>query len=194
MVAKGLDFPNVTLVGIISIDHQLYNDDFRSSEKAFDLLTQVIGRSGRGNHKGTAYIQTLVPDNDIIELSASQDYESFYATEAIIRKSMVYPPFCDICSVTFSSEQYNKSYRCAHNFFEMLKDAVSEEYSDVKINVLGPIQPRVNKISNKYRNIITIKCKNNKRFREMMASLLKVYMKNVQSNGANITVDINPLM
>ncbi len=194
MVAKGLDFPNVTLVGIISIDHQLYNDDFRSSEKAFDLLTQVIGRSGRGNHKGTAYIQTLVPDNDIIELSAAQDYESFYDTEAIIRKSMVYPPFCDICSVTFSSEQYNKSYRCAQNFFEMLKNAVSDEYSDVKISVLGPIQPRVNKISNKYRNIITIKCKNNKRFREMMASLLKTYMKNTQLNGANITVDINPLM
>ena len=194
MVAKGLDFPNVTLVGIISIDHQLYNDDFRSSEKAFDLLTQVIGRSGRGNDKGTAYIQTLVPDNDIIELSAAQDYESFYETESIIRKSMIYPPFCDICSLTFSSEQYNKSYRCAQTFFDMLKNAVSGEYSDVKINVLGPIQPRVNKISNKYRNIITVKCKNNKRFREMMASLIKDYMKNIQSNGANITVDINPLM
>ncbi len=194
MVAKGLDFPNVTLVGIISIDHQLYNDDFRSSEKAFDLLTQVIGRSGRGNEKGTAYIQTVLPDNDIIELSAAQDYESFYNTEAIIRKSMVYPPFCDICYLSFSSEQYNKSIRSAHAFFEMLKNAVSTEYTDVRINVLGPIQPRINKISNKYRNIITIKCKNNKRFRQMMASLIKEYMKNIQSNGANITVDINPLM
>ena len=194
MVAKGLDFPNVTLVGIISIDHQLYNDDFRSSEKAFDLLTQVIGRSGRGSEKGTAYIQTVLPENDIIELSCAQDYESFYETEAIIRKSMVYPPFCDICSLTFSSEQYSKSYNCARNFFDMLKNAVSEEYKDVRINVLGPIQPRVNKISNKYRNIITIKCKNNKRFRQMMASLVKDYMKNIQSNGANITIDINPLM
>ncbi len=194
MVAKGLDFPNVTLVGIISIDHQLYNDDFRSSEKAFDLLTQVIGRSGRGKYKGTAYIQTLVPDNDIIELSVEQDYESFYNIESVIRKSMVYPPFCDICSLCFSSEQYNKSYKSAANFFEMLKKAVSGEYSDVKINVLGPIQPRVSKISNKYRNIITIKCKNNKRFRQMMAELLKEYMKSVQSNGANITVDINPLV
>ena len=194
MVAKGLDFPNVTLVGIISIDHQLYNDDFRSSEKAFDLLTQVIGRSGRGNYKGTAYIQTIVPDNDIIELSAAQDYESFYNIESIIRKSMVYPPFCDICSLCFSSEQYNKSYKSAVNFFEMLKNAVSDEYNDVKINVLGPIQPRVSKISNKYRNIITIKCKNNKRFRQMMSELIKEYMKNVQLNGANITVDINPLV
>ncbi len=193
MVAKGLDFPNVTLVGIISIDHQLYNDDFRSSEKAFDLLTQVIGRSGRGNHKGTAYIQTVLPDNDIIELSCAQDYESFYETESIIRKTMIYPPFCDICSLTFSSEVYNQSYRCAQNFFNMLKNAVSGEYSDVKINVLGPIQPRVSKISNKYRNILTVKCKNNKRFRQMMAALLKEYLKNNQLNGSNITVDINPL-
>ncbi len=194
MVAKGLDFPNVTLVGIISIDHQLYNDDFRSSEKAFDLLTQVIGRSGRGNYKGTAYIQTIVPDNDIIELSAAQDYESFYNIESIIRKSMVYPPFCDICSLCFSSEQYNKSYKSAINFFEMLKNAVSGEYNDVKINILGPIQPRVSKIRNKYRNIITIKCKNNMRFRQMMSELIKEYMKNVKLNGANITVDINPLV
>ncbi len=194
MVAKGLDFPNVTLVGIISIDHQLYNDDFRSSEKAFDLLTQVIGRSGRGESKGVAYIQSVVPDNDIIELSAAQDYESFYETEAIIRKSMVYPPFCDICSLCFTSEQYNKSYNCAKNFFNMLINAVSDQYSDVKINVLGPIQPRVSKISNKYRNIITIKCKNNKRFREMLSALVKEYMKNIQTNGANITIDINPLV
>ena len=107
---------------------------------------------------------------------------------------MVYPPFCDICSLCFTSEQYNKSYNCAKNFFELLKNAVSNEYNDVKINVLGPIQPRISKISNKYRNIITIKCKNNKRFREMLSVLIKEYMKNNQINGANITVDINPLV
>lgn len=193
MVAKGLDFPKVTLVGIISIDQQLYNDDFRSSERAFDLLTQVIGRSGRGDYEGKAYIQTVLPDNDIIELSASQDYESFYKTENIIRKSMVYPPYCDICSVTFLSEQYNKSINGANTFFQMLKDAVTSEYKDVKINVLGPIQPRVNKISNKYRNVLTIKCKNNKRFREMMSQILSEYMKRTQNGGATAVVDINPL-
>ena len=194
MVAKGLDFPNVTLVGIISIDHQLYNDDFRSSEKAFDLLTQVIGRSGRGKSKGAAYIQTIVPEHDIIELSAAQDYESFYQMESVIRKSMIYPPFCDICSITFLSEQQNKAYRCALNFFEMLKSAASDEYSDVKINALSPVQPRISKVSNKYRYVLTVKCKNNKRFREMMSSLVKQYMKNVQNNGASITIDMNPIM
>ena len=193
MVAKGLDFPRVTLVGIISIDQQLYNDDFRSSERAFDLLTQVIGRSGRGDYAGKAYIQTVLPDNDIIELSASQDYESFYETENIIRKSMVYPPYCDICSVTFLSEQYNKSIGGANTFFQMLKDAVTNEYTDVKINVLGPIQPRVSKISNKYRHVLTIKCKNNKRFREMMSKVLAEYMRKTQSGGATAVVDINPL-
>lgn len=193
MVAKGLDFPRVTLVGIISIDHQLYNDDFRSSEKAFDLLTQVIGRSGRGDFEGKAYIQTVLPDNDIIELSAAQDYESFYETEAIIRKSMVYPPFCDICSVTFSGEQNNKAYQCAKLFFDMLKNAVTTDYGDVKINILGPIQPRISKISNKYRYVITVKCKNNKRFRQMVSETMIAYMKNTSTSGVTLTVDINPL-
>ena len=193
MVAKGLDFPNVTLVGIISIDHQLYNDDFRSSEKAFDLLTQVIGRSGRGNSKGTAFIQTVLPENDIIELSCAQDYESFYEMEAAIRKTMVYPPFCDICSVTFSSELSAASYKSAVNFFDLLKSKISTDYGEVKVRVIGPIQPRISKISNKYRNIITIKCKNNKRFRQLMAELIKEYMKNPRTNSASITVDINPL-
>ncbi len=193
MVAKGLDFPRVTLVGIISIDHQLYNDDFRSSEKAFDLLTQVIGRSGRGDFAGKAYIQTVLPDNDIIELSAAQDYESFYEMESIIRKTMVYPPYCDICSITFSGEQNNKSYQCSKLFFDMLKNAVTTDYGDVKINVLGPIQPRVCKISNKYRYVITVKCKNNKRFRQMMSDTITAYMKNTSTNGVTLTVDINPL-
>lgn len=191
MVAKGLDFPRVTLVGIISIDQQLYNDDFRSSEKAFDLLTQVIGRSGRGEKEGKAYIQTVLPDNDIIELSAAQDYESFYKTESIIRKSMVYPPYCDICTVTFTSEQNNKAYTGSKTFFDMLKNAVSVDYSDVKINVLGPIQPRVGKISNKYRYVLTIKCKNNKRFRSMMSDLLVQYMRASQNSGVTAVIDIN---
>ncbi len=193
MVAKGLDFPNVTLVGIISIDHQLYNDDFRSSEKAFDLLTQVIGRAGRGDYKGKAYIQTVEPEHDIIELSASQDYESFYETESVIRKSMVYPPYCDICSLTFTSEQPMQAFLGAKLFFDMVKEAVSADYADVKVNVLGPIQPRVSKISNKYRYILTVKCKNNKRFRSMISETLVRYMKQPKYSVVNVTVDINPL-
>jgi primosomal protein N' (replication factor Y) len=193
MVAKGLNFPNVTLVGVISIDQQLYNDDFRSSEKAFDLLTQVVGRSGRGDFKGKAVIQTMLPDNDIITLASEQDYEGFFEMENVIRKAMIYPPYCDICSLTFISENFNKCSSSANRFFEMLKASVTEEYTDVKVNVLGPLQPKVSKINNKYRNIITIKCKNNKRFRSMISSLLVSFMKDKMNSGVTVTADINPL-
>lgn len=193
MVAKGLNFPNVTLVGVISIDQQLYNDDFRSSEKAFDLLTQVVGRSGRGDFKGKAVIQTMLPDNDIITLASEQDYEGFFEMENVIRKAMIYPPYCDICSLTFISENFAKCSSSANKFFEMLKTSVSEEFSDVKVNVLGPLQPKVSKINNKYRNIITIKCKNNKRFRSMISSLLVSFMKDKMNGGVTVTADINPL-
>ena len=193
MVAKGLNFPKVTLVGVISIDQQLYNDDFRSSEKAFDLLTQVVGRSGRGDYKGKAVIQTALPDNDIITLASLQDYEGFFEMENIIRKAMVYPPYCDICSLMFMSENYMKCNTSASRFLEQIKSAVGEEYSDVKLNVLGPLQPKVAKINNKYRNVITIKCKNNKRFRSMISSLLTAFMKDKLNSGVTVTADINPL-
>jgi len=193
MVAKGLNFPKVTLVGVISIDQQLYNDDFRSSEKAFDLLTQVVGRSGRGDYKGKAVIQTALPDNDIITLASLQDYEGFFEMENIIRKAMVYPPYCDICSLMFMSENYMKCNTSASRFLEQIKTAVGEEYSDVKLNVLGPLQPKVAKINNKYRNVITIKCKNNKRFRSMISSLLIAFMKDKLNSGVTVTADINPL-
>ncbi len=193
MVAKGLNFPNVTLVGVISIDQQLYNDDFRSSEKAFSLLTQVVGRSGRGVFPGKAVIQTQLPDNDIITLASEQDYENFFATENVIRKAMLYPPYCDICSVTFVSENFSKCAMAANYFLETIKNAVTNEYSDVKVSVLGPMQPKVAKINNKYRNVITIKCKNNKRFRNMISALLVSFMKDKMNSGVNVIADINPL-
>ena len=193
MVAKGLNFPNVTLVGVISIDQQLYNDDFRSSEKAFSLLTQVVGRSGRGDFPGKAVIQTQLPDNDIITLASEQDYENFFATENVIRKAMLYPPYCDICSVTFVSENFSKCAMAANYFLETIKNAVTNEYSDVKVSVLGPMQPKVAKINNKYRNVITIKCKNNKRFRNMISALLVSFMKDKMNSGVNVIADINPL-
>ncbi len=193
MVAKGLNFPKVTLVGVISIDQQLYNDDFRSSEKAFDLLTQVVGRSGRGDYKGKAVIQTALPDNDIITLASKQDYEGFFEMENIIRKAMIYPPYCDICSLTFMSENYMKCNTSATRFLEQIKRAVADEFTDVKLNVLGPLQPKVAKINNKYRNVITIKCKNNKRFRSMISSLLTAFMKDKLNSGVTVTADINPL-
>ncbi len=191
MVAKGLDFPNVTLVGVISVDRELYNDDFRSAEKTFTLLTQVVGRSGRSKAGGEAVIQSILPDNEIILLAAKQDYDAFYETEIMLRKAMVYPPFCDICTVLFYSESEAAAHQSAKQFFDMLVNSVSSEYKDIALKVMGPIKPRIDKINNKYRYKITVKCKNNKRFRQMMSSLIIEYNKKPRKPVVALSVDIN---
>lgn len=192
MVAKGLDFPNVSLVGIISVDQQLCNDDFRSSEKTFDLLTQVIGRAGRGDVKGKAMLQTVLPDNDIISLAAKQDYDGFYKMETAVRRAMVYPPFCNLCVLTFTSENFSSSFSGASSFLEGLKALVTESYGDIRLTALGPITPRMLKINNKYRHTVMIKCKNNRRFREMLSKALKRFMKDPKNSDVTVSADMDP--
>lgn len=192
MVAKGLNFENVTLVGVINADQQLNNDDFRSQERTFDLLTQVVGRSGRGKNKGTAVIQTLTPENDVIQLAQVQDYPSFYENEIIIRKAMVYPPFCDICNVLFISENEIKALNASRDFLNGIKSKTKDKYSKQKVIVLGPMPPRISKISNKYRYRLIIKCKNNKIFRKMISELLIEFGKNKKYSDVTFVADINP--
>ncbi len=191
MVAKGLNFPDVTLVGVLSVDQMLNNDDYKSGERAFDLITQVVGRSGRGNHPGKAYIQTAFPDSEVVLMAKNQDYESFYNVEIPIRKVMVYPPFCDLCIIGFSSEKEFSVNKAALDFLEMLKKIHSEKYSEIKIIVLGPVTPRIAKIGGKYRGRIIIKCKNDRKFRDMISELLKEFAKNKKDN-VNVFADINP--
>lgn len=193
MVAKGLNFENVTLVGVINADQQLNNDDFRSEERTFDLLTQVVGRSGRGKNKGTAVIQTLTPENHIIRLAQKQDYDSFYNNEIIIRKASVYPPFCDLCSVQFISEKEVNALNCSRDFLSSLTKKVEKEYKKEKIIVLGPMPPRISKVNNKFRFRIIIKCKNSRNFRKMISELLTEYGKDKKYNNITITADINPV-
>lgn len=162
MVAKGLDFPNVTLVGIISIDQQLYNDDYKSAERTYDLLTQVIGRAGRGDSKGRAVIQTSFPENEIIRLAEKQDFEAFYNLEISMRKAMIYPPYCNLCVVSFTGSDEMLTKSASKVFLNMLKERQKNDFADLSIIVLGPIAPRVSKISGKYRFRIIIKCKNTK--------------------------------
>ncbi len=129
MVAKGLDFPNVTLVGIISIDQQLYNDDYKSAERTFDLLTQVIGRAGRGDSKGRAVIQTSFPENEIIRLAEKQDFEAFYNLEISMRKAMIYPPYCAVtCAWCRLPEAMRYSQNRRQRYFKvnMLKERQKE--------------------------------------------------------------------
>lgn len=193
MVAKGLNFENVTLVGVINADQQLNNDDFRSEERTFDLLTQVVGRSGRGKNKGNAVIQTLTPENHIIQLAQSQDYDSFYNNEIIIRKALVYPPFCDLCSICFISEKEVDALNCSRSFLSSLTEKVEGEYKNEKIIVLGPMPPRISKINNKFRFRIIIKCKNSRNFRKMISELLIKYGKEKKYQNITVTADINPV-
>lgn len=190
MVAKGLDFENVTLVGVLSADQQLYNDDYMSMENTFSLITQVVGRAGRGKYKGRAIIQTLNPENEVLHLAAKQDYESFYDTEIGMRKAMVYPPFCNICTVGFSGEKEEKVSKSALKFLTSLKTAATNEYSDQKLIVLGPMPEPVYKVSNKYRVRILIKCKNNQRFRKLLSELLQDFANDKANAGVTAIPDI----
>ena len=192
MVAKGLDFENVTLVGVINADQQLNNDDFRSQERTFDLLTQVVGRAGRGKFKGTAVIQTCNPQNDVIQIAAKQDYEAFFEDEIRTRKMLIYPPYCDICLIGFVGENENKVKSASQRFTEILKEKLSGEYNELKIIALGPMAARVSKISNKYRYRLILKCKNSARFREMMSEMLKVTGSEKAFIGVSVYIDINP--
>ncbi|MDD6146314.1 MAG: primosomal protein N', partial [Oscillospiraceae bacterium] len=192
MVAKGLNFENVTLVGVINADQQLYNDDYKSEERTFDLLTQVVGRSGRGKSMGTALIQTLTPENHIIRLAQAQDYDGFYQNEIIIRKTMIYPPFCDLCSLVFVSEDEVKALNSSRQFLSKLRAKVEEEYPEQKIIVLGPMPPRISKVNNKFRYRLIVKCKNTKAFRKMISELLIEFGKDKNDSGVSLVADINP--
>lgn len=192
MVAKGLDFEKVTLVGVISADQQLNNDDFRSEEKTFDLLTQVVGRAGRGENKGAAIIQTMTPENHIIRLAQRQDYAGFYENEIVIRKTMLYPPYCDLCAVCFISENETKALSCSKDFLDELRRITTEKYTKQKIIVLGPMPPRISKVNNKFRYRLIIKCKNSKDFRSMISELLISFGKNAKHRDVTLTADINP--
>lgn len=193
MVAKGLDFPNVTLVGITSADKELYNSDFRSSERTFDLITQVVGRAGRGNKNGRAIIQTVSPDNEIISVASEQNYKAFFSSEIKLRKAMVYPPFCDIYVIGFSGSNQENVVRCAITFFENIKKLNEKEYKDLKIIVLGPMSPRVSKVNNLYRQHILIKCVNSSRMRDFINILLKKIYDDRAFKDIALYADINPL-
>ncbi len=192
MVAKGLNFPNVTLVGVVSVDQQLYNDDFRSLEKTFSLLTQVVGRSGRGEFKGTAIIQTLTPENEIIRLAAKQDYDAFFETEIRLRKALIYPPYCDICVIGFVGENETALMSASNDVLYQLKKKVNGEYKGEKIITLGPMPSRVAKVNEKYRYRLIIKCRNSKRFRQLISEILIKTSTDSRFSSVTVYADINP--
>ncbi len=188
MVAKGLDFPNVTVVGVIGADRSAFSSDYRSMERTFSLLTQVIGRAGRGDVSGVAVVQTGDPDESIIELARSQDYGAFYEEEIALRKLRIYPPYCDIISVMTQSLSQTDALDSANNILTNLRNLVSDEFSDVKIIALGPAPANMPRVNNKYRYTLTIKCKNNARTRELVRAAIS---ENI-CRDTSVIVDVNP--
>jgi primosomal protein N' (replication factor Y) len=192
MVAKGLDFENVTLVGVLSADQALYGDDFRSYERAFDLLTQVVGRSGRGRFRGKAIIQTFTPENKVIRLAAEQNYPEFYNEEIALRRAMLYPPFADLCVVGFVGSDEARVRASSVAFMQKLRQTAQRDYPEQPLRVLNPSPALIGKVNNKYRYKLLIKCRNSKRFREMMAALLTWFPSDRANNGVTAYADLNP--
>ena len=191
MIAKGHNFPGLSLVGIVAADNSLFLDDFRANEKTFSLITQVIGRAGRVEGGGIAVIQTYNPDNETIRLSASQDYGAFYKNEIAVRKALTFPPFCDIAVFTLGSDEESELRTFSADFADALSEKLKTDYSDVKMLIFGPFEAPVFKVKNKFRMRIVIKFKNNKRARTLFDELLRTYSKKSGGKIA-LAVDINP--
>ena len=190
MVAKGLDFPDVTVVGVVNADNSLYDENYNSSERCFDLITQVIGRSGRRDDRGTAVIQTINPFNPTLEFAAKQDYKSFYNNEIALRKALIYPPYCDIYSASFVGENENAVALCAKAFFDILKELNAD--NSHKLIVLGPSPAKISKLNNQYRYRLSIKCKNSKKIRKLFNDILIRLSKIKEYKDIQVSVDLNP--
>ncbi len=192
MVAKGLDFPHVGLVGVLSADQALYGDDFRCFETTFSLLTQVIGRAGRRELPGRAIIQTYTPENYVIGLAARQDYEGFFRLEIEARKMMKYPPFSDLCLFGFVGSSEELVRKAAHRYLELLKETVTQKYPSLPVIVLDPTPAVISKAAGKFRYKILMKTVNTIPMRKMVGDLLQQYQHLPESKSATIFVDINP--
>ena len=192
MVAKGLDFENVTLVGVLSADQSLYSDDYRSNERTFDLLTQVVGRAGRGRYRGMALIQTHVPENPYLHLAAAQDYESFFETEIRFRRAMLYPPFADLLQIGFVGEKEDTVRAAAEHFSALLAETFRRDYPNLPLRLLRASAASVSRMGGKYRYKIIMKYKNSKAFRDAIAMLLSAFSSDKRFLSVTAYADSNP--
>ena len=193
MVAKGLDFPHVELVGVLSADQALFGTDYRSFETTFSLLTQVVGRAGRRDDSGRAIIQTYTPEHYILELASRQDYTGFFETEIQARRMMKYPPFSDLCMFGFVGKEETAVKEAAHAFLGLLHKEVTGEFRDVPVIAMDPTPAIVARVAGKYRYKLLIKTVNNSRLRMMLAQLLTEFNRRADRSDVRVFVDINPL-
>ena len=173
MIGKGLDFPNVTLVGVVSVDKALFAGDYRSYERTFSLVTQVVGRGGRGKTAGRAILQTHMPDHYVLNLAAAQDYDRFYTEELALRRALMFPPVCDLCVIGFSGIWEERVRIAADRFIEILADTVRQQNLRLPLRVLGPVEAGYGRLNGKYRRRVLLKCKNTAEMRSFIRSLLE---------------------
>lgn len=190
MVAKGLDFEDVTLVGVLGIDSLLFAQGFRAYENVFSLITQVVGRSGRARDPGFAIIQTTDPDNPVLNLAAAQDYDAFFEQEIAYRKLGLYPPFCGLCVIGFAGAKEIEVARAAARFASLLGQQAAKQ-PDLPLRVLGPTPGSIEKINDTYRYKLTIKCRNDRRFRDLVRSTLERYEQEKLPSKATVAVDLH---
>ena len=190
MVAKGLDFEDVTLVGVLGIDSLLFAQGFRAYETVFSLVTQVVGRSGRAKDPGFAIIQTTDPDNPVLNLAAAQDYDAFFEQEIAYRKLGLYPPFCGLCVIGFAGAKEIEVARAAARFAALLGQQAAKQ-PDLPLRVLGPTPGSIEKINDTYRYKLTIKCRNDRRFRDLVRAALALYEKEKLPSKASVVVDLH---
>ncbi len=190
MVAKGLNFPKVTLVGVLNADLSLYSDDFRSFERTFSLITQVVGRSGRADLPGRAFIQTTDPQNAVIQLAAAQNYDDFYREEILFRKAGLYPPFCDMVAVGFTGSQEDEVKQGAKGFCDIFLSLAKTQYSDLPLRLLGPSPAGLYKVAGKYRYKLVLKCRNSKRLRQLLSTVLDQYYERREYRNVTAFVDM----
>lgn len=188
MISKGLDFPNVSLAGAISVDSSLYMDDFRAGERTFSLITQLVGRAGRAGKRGKAVLQTYNPENEILQLAATQNYEKFFESEIMLRKSVVFPPFCSIAVFGIASSDESACESFAQKFDAVLRTIHNESFNDIKILKFGPFQSGIYKVMGKYRQRIIIKYKDNSATRTFFS---KVYTEGLAMTPKNVKLDID---
>ena len=192
MVTKGHDFPNVTLVGVINSDASLYLSDYRANERTFDLLTQVIGRAGRGAKKGCALIQTYNPDHPVLRLAATQEYRRMYENEIALRRSLVFPPFCDIAVFTLMSENEGELAAAMKELTEDLEMRQKTSYPDVSLVTFGPMEAPIYRLNGVYRKRILIKCRMNAPTRALIGAIYAQALKRA-GRTLSVSLDVNPM-
>ena len=192
MVAKGLDMPNVTLVGVLDGDLSLYSDSYRAAETTFNMLTQVVGRAGRGGQEGKAIIQTFAPEHKVITLASRQDYNGFYETEIALRELQNLPPFGDLVHLTFTGQEEGRVLHGSAKFATSLQKCMqAPPFAEGNWSLLGPAPCPVPKINYHFRYRLTLRCKADKHVRELLAHLMRQFTKDKENRGVSLFADIN---